>query len=105
MFRIRIHFFTDPDPKVEDPDPDPIRIQGLMTKNWKKITAEKKNLIFFWSKTAIYLSLGRVGIKKPTQKTQKNPLKVFFLGFFKFLISYENNTNSLFQTDFLWTNK
>jgi hypothetical protein len=28
-----------------------------MTKNWKKITAEKK-LNFFWSKTASYLSLG-----------------------------------------------
>jgi hypothetical protein len=28
-----------------------------MTKNWKKITAEKK-VNFFWSKTAIYLSLG-----------------------------------------------
>ena len=45
---IRIHFFQ-------------IRIQygsrTLMTKNWKKITAEKK-FIFFGSKTAIYLSLG-----------------------------------------------
>ncbi len=29
-----------------------------MTKNWKKITAEKKNQIFFESKTTIYLSLG-----------------------------------------------
>ncbi len=54
-FRIRIHFLririqrirveanTDPD---TDPDPDPIRIQSgsraLMTKNWKKVTAEKK---------------------------------------------------------------
>ncbi len=39
-----------------------IRIQSgsraLMTKNWKKITAEKINKKFFWSKTAIYLSLG-----------------------------------------------
>ncbi len=37
-----------------------IRIQygsrALMTKNWKKITAEI--FFFFWSKTAIYLSLG-----------------------------------------------
>ncbi len=47
-----------------NPDPDPIRIRiqsgsrALMTKNWKKITAEKFFLIFFWSKTAIYLSLG-----------------------------------------------
>ena len=43
-----------------DPDPDPIRIQSgsraLMIKNWKKITTEKK-IKFFWSKTAIYLSL------------------------------------------------
>jgi hypothetical protein len=60
-FRIRIHFLrirsririqmirvdanTDPD---TDPDPDPIQIRiqsgsrALMTKNWKKITAEKK---------------------------------------------------------------
>ncbi len=29
-----------------------------MTKNWKQITAEKKIKFFFWSKTAIYLSLG-----------------------------------------------
>ncbi len=44
----------------------------------------------------------RVGIKKPTQKnppktTQKKPpkkpLKMVFLGFFKFFIFYENNTN------------
>jgi hypothetical protein len=39
-----------------------IRIQygssALMTKNWKKITAENFLYIFFLSKTAIYLSLG-----------------------------------------------
>jgi hypothetical protein len=43
----------------------------------------------------------RDGIKKPTQKNPqknhlKNPLKWvfwFFLGFFKFFIFYENNTN------------
>jgi hypothetical protein len=44
----------------------------------------------------------RVGIKKPTQnnpskKKQKNPhkkpLKMGFLGFLKFFIFYENNTN------------
>ncbi len=29
-----------------------------MTKKWKKITAENFFIIFFWSKTAIYLSLG-----------------------------------------------
>jgi hypothetical protein len=51
-----------PDPAFyADTDPDPIRIRiqsgsrALMTKNWKKITANKK--IFFGSKT-IYLSLG-----------------------------------------------
>ena len=69
---------VDPYSFFPDPDPDPecdvgdqygsgsgfrIRIQiqygsrALMTKNWKKITAEKK-VNFFWSKTAIYLSLG-----------------------------------------------
>ncbi len=44
----------------------PIRIRirieygsrALMTKNWKKNTAENFFYIFFWSKTAIYLSLG-----------------------------------------------
>jgi hypothetical protein len=39
----------------------------------------------------------RVGIKNPPKKpTLKNPLKMDFLGFlgfFKFLIFYENNTN------------
>ncbi len=39
-----------------------IRIQygsrTLMTKNWKKITADKKKKKFYLSKTAIYLSLG-----------------------------------------------
>jgi hypothetical protein len=45
---------TDP-----DADPDPIRIQGFNDQKLiKKITAEKKNLIFFLSKTALYLSLG-----------------------------------------------
>jgi hypothetical protein len=48
-------FFTDPDPEVEagdqyGPVPDPIRIQygsrTLMTKNLKKITAEKKKKNF-----------------------------------------------------------
>jgi hypothetical protein len=31
--------------------------------------------------------------KNPKKRTQKNPLKMFFFGFFKFLIFYENNTN------------
>ncbi len=60
-------FFPDPDPDPEFDVGDPygsgfrIRIQygsrALMTKNWKKITPEKK-VNFFLSKTAIYLSLG-----------------------------------------------
>ncbi len=75
-FRIRIHFLriririqrirmeanTDP-----DTDPDPIRIRiriqsgsrTLMTKNWIKITAEKKIKFFFDQKLQFrYLSLG-----------------------------------------------
>ncbi len=40
---------------------------------------------------------GRVGNKNPTQKNPKkppkNPTKSIFLGFIKFLILYENNTN------------
>jgi hypothetical protein len=45
---------------------------------------------------------GRVGIKNSTKKTHpkktkkkptKNPLKMGFLGFLKFLIFYKNNTN------------
>ena len=62
--RIRIHFIRIQHFRLNtNADPDPIRIRiqsgsrALMTKNWKKITAEKK-VNFFWSKTAIYLSLG-----------------------------------------------
>jgi hypothetical protein len=54
------HFYIFPsvsDPDSLSSDPDPIRIQGSMTKNWKKFTPEDK-LIFFGSKIAIYLSLG-----------------------------------------------
>jgi hypothetical protein len=43
-------------------------------------------------------------IKNPPKKTHlKNPQKNVggFLGFFKFLIFYENNTTFLFDTDFL----
>jgi hypothetical protein len=51
----------------------------------------------------------RVGIKKPTQKAHpkkpkkthlKNPIKMGFLSFFKFLIFYENNTNFSLSTRF-----
>jgi hypothetical protein len=48
---------TDPDPNP-DPDLNPIRIQGLNDQNWKKKLQLKIFFIFFWSKTAIYLSLG-----------------------------------------------
>ncbi len=43
-----------------DPDPDPIQYgsRALMSKNWKKITAENFFKNFFLSKTTIYLSLG-----------------------------------------------
>ncbi len=57
-----IQGFGNSDPYSFDPDPDPVFEAGdqsgsraLMTKNWKKITAE---IFFFKSKTAIYLSLG-----------------------------------------------
>ncbi len=39
-------------------NPDPIRIQGFNDQKLKKNNSWKKNLIFFWSKTEIYLSLG-----------------------------------------------
>ncbi len=59
---------TDPDPailliadpdsgsgsRIRIPDPDP----GFDDLKLKKITAETKNIFFFWSKTTIYLSLG-----------------------------------------------
>ncbi len=58
-------FDPDPDPAFEAGDrsgsgsnPDPIRIQDFNDQKLKKITAEKIFLFFFWSKTAIYLSLG-----------------------------------------------
>jgi hypothetical protein len=39
-------------------DPDPIRIQGFKEQKLKKNYCWKKNLIFFGTKTTIYLSLG-----------------------------------------------
>ncbi len=65
-FRIRIHFFRI-QIRIQrlrletntDPDPDLIQSgsRSLMAKNWKKLQL-KKNLNFFWSNIAIYLSLG-----------------------------------------------
>jgi hypothetical protein len=57
------------DPHWFNADPDPaffsncssgfrIRIQGLMTENWKKLQLKKKLIFFLGSKTTIYLSLG-----------------------------------------------
>ncbi len=43
------------DPHSFDPDPDPARIQGCNDQKLKEQREKKKN---FWSKTAIYLSLG-----------------------------------------------
>jgi hypothetical protein len=61
------------------------------------------------------IGLFRVGIKKPTQKNppkktkkkppKKKPLKLGFLGFLKFFIFFENNTNFSLSIWFLWTNK
>jgi hypothetical protein len=64
VLRIRFGFNadpnTDPDPAFlvkANPGTDPgSGSRVLMTKNWKKITADKK--IIFLSKIAIYLSLG-----------------------------------------------
>ncbi len=56
FLRIRIQSLmmeTNTDP---DPDPNPIRIQGLNDQKLKKNF--NWNFFLFWSKTAIYLSLG-----------------------------------------------
>ncbi len=59
---IRIHFFRiririQSMMLETNTDPDPIRIQGFNDQKLKKLTAENF-LLFFLSKTAIYLSLG-----------------------------------------------
>jgi hypothetical protein len=47
----------------------------LMTKNWK-IYSLDKNLIFFWSKIAIYLSIGlHKGCPTPSYRRSLQPLK------------------------------
>jgi hypothetical protein len=64
-------FHPDPDPAFEAeyhygsesgsnkaPDPDSFPIQGFNDQKLKKKIELKKNLIFFGSKTTIYLSLG-----------------------------------------------
>ncbi len=62
-FPIRIHFLRIRIQRIRmeantDPDPDPIRIQGFNDQKLKKNNSWRKNFFFFWSKTAIYLSLG-----------------------------------------------
>jgi hypothetical protein len=50
LFRIRIHFFRIRIQRWRleaNTDPGPIRIQGFNDQKLKKITADKKNLIFF----------------------------------------------------------
>ncbi len=54
FIRIRIQHFR----LNTNPDPHPIWIQGFNDQKLKKNYSWKKNLIFFWSKNAIYLSLG-----------------------------------------------
>jgi hypothetical protein len=59
FIRIRIrHFRLNRYRSRSNTDPNPIRIQGFNDQKLKRITAEKKNLILFGSKTTIYLSLG-----------------------------------------------
>jgi hypothetical protein len=56
--RLMLEANTDPDPNPDlNPDPDPIRIQGFNNQKLKKNYSWKFFYIFFWSKTAIYLSL------------------------------------------------
>ncbi len=61
-------------------DPDPIRIQSgsraLMTKNWKKITAEKKFKFVFDQKlqfTYPYASIKYVQVTEEASSSQKRP--------------------------------
>ncbi len=88
LMRIRIriqHFFLL---RIRIPDPDP----GFDNLNWKKNYSWKFNL-FFWSKIAIYLSLGlheghpsyRRSPQKRTSSTSKHEKSVlfsFFVGHF-----------------------
>ncbi len=69
-FQIRIQHFK------RNNDPDTIRSRVLMTKNRKKIYSLNKNLILFWSKTAIYQSLGlrygRLSYRRSLQPSNEN---------------------------------
>jgi hypothetical protein len=84
--RIRIHFIRI---RIQhfrlntNPDPDPIRIRiqsgsrALMTKIEEKNYSWKKNLIFFWSKTAIFLSIGFHKVRSYKRSSQKRPSNTF----------------------------
>ncbi len=52
----------------------PIRIQGFDDQNWKKFTTGK-NVILFWSKSAIYLSLGLHKGRPPAFKREHPALQ------------------------------
>ncbi len=61
-----------------------------MTKNWKKITAEKK-FNFFWSKTTTNLSLGlqkNVQVKEEALSSQKRPSNISKHELLKFLTTF-----------------
>ncbi len=63
-----------------DPDPDPIRIQGLMTKNWRKNYSLKINL--FGSKIAINLCPCYRRSLQPSKKNIEHFKKLNLLSFF-----------------------
>ncbi len=66
-----------------------IRIQSgsraFMTKNWKKITAENFIYIFFFSKIAIYLSLG---LQKACPSYRRSHPTLQNMNFYKFFSTF-----------------
>jgi hypothetical protein len=56
-------------------DPDPIRIQGFNDQKLKKNDSWKKLNIFFWSKTAIYLSLGLHKVCQVTEEACSSQMR------------------------------
>jgi hypothetical protein len=54
------------------------RIKGLVTKNWKNTAEQLKKITFYWSKIAIYLSLGLMWlpVRYPIQSRQREAKKV-----------------------------
>ncbi len=98
MFRIRIHWVRIRIPHFRlntVPDPGPIWTKGFDDQELKKITIEKKKLIFFWLKIAINLSLkpqkGRPSYRRSLQPWYENiqHFKTWnFLTFFDFCGSF-----------------